>query len=82
MGAWSFVQPRLQYVLDALKLANERPIFVGRKASASTASGAMVIHTKEQKLLLEQALTWPLADLLQPFQRATPLSGLGDYHGD
>lgn len=77
MGAWLFVQPRLQYVLDALKLANERPVYVGRKASASTASGAMVIHLKEQKHLLEQALTWPLADLLQPFQRATPLSGLG-----
>ena len=80
MGAWFFVQPRLQYILDALKLANERPIFVGRKASASTASGAMVIHVKEQKLLLEQALTWPLADLLQPFQRATPLSGLKNCH--
>ncbi len=80
MGAWLFVQPRLQYVLDALKLANERPIFVGRKASASTASGAMVIHLQEQKLLVEQALSWPLADLLQPFQRATPLSGLANTH--
>jgi 2-oxoglutarate dehydrogenase E1 component len=78
MGAWLFVLPRLQYVLDALALANERPIFVGRKASASPASGAMVNHLQEQKQLVEQALAWPLADLLQPFQRATPLSGLGN----
>ena len=68
--------PRLQYILDALKLANDRPIFVGRKASASTAAGVMAMHLEEQKLLLEQALTWPLADLQQPFRRATPLSGL------
>jgi len=80
MGAWLFVQPRLQYVLDALKLANERPIFVGRKASASTATGAMVTHLQEQKLLVEQALSWPLADLLQPFQRATPLSEIANTH--
>ena len=76
MGAWLFVLPRLEYILDALELANERPVFVGRKASASTAAGSMAMHREEQRLLLEQALSWPLADLQQPFRRATPLAGL------
>ena len=76
MGAWLFVLPRLQYILDELKLANDRPVFVGRKASASTAAGVMDRHLEEQKHLLEQALTWPLAELQQPFQRPTPGAGI------
>ena len=76
MGAWLFVMPRLQFILDAIKCANDRPIFVGRKATASTASGSMAKHLEEQLLLVEQALSWSLADLQQPFRRATPLGSL------
>ncbi len=76
MGAWLFVMPRLQFILDALNCANNRPIFVGRKATASTASGSMAKHLEEQKLLVEQSLSWSLVDLQQPFRRATPLAKL------
>jgi len=76
MGAWLFVMPRLQFILDALNCANDRPVFVGRKATASTASGSMAKHLEEQRLLVEQALSWALPDLQQPFRRATPLGSL------
>lgn len=55
---------------------NRRPVYVGRAASASPATGYMSDHNQEQQLLLEQALTWNLSDLLQPFQRQTRLTEL------
>ncbi len=76
MGAWLFVMPRLQFILDAIQCANDRPVFVGRAASASTATGSMARHLEEQNLLVEQALNGSLAELQQPFRRATPLAGL------
>ncbi len=76
MGAWLFVMPRLQFILDAIQCANDRPVFVGRKATASTATGSMSRHLEEQQLLVEQSLNEPLANLQQPFRRATPLGNL------
>ncbi len=76
MGGWLFVLPRLQYILDMMNCENRRPVYVGRAASASPATGYMSDHNQEQQLLLEQALTWNLSDLLQPFQRQTRLTEL------
>ncbi|MFL5341470.1 MAG: 2-oxoglutarate dehydrogenase E1 component, partial [Gemmataceae bacterium] len=49
MGAWTFIEPRLR----ALEISAE---FVGRDASASTATGSHRIHKREQTELVEVAL--------------------------
>jgi 2-oxoglutarate dehydrogenase E1 component len=72
MGAWTFVLPRINYILEALttgKKAPRRPYYVGRIASASPAAGSLKIHNAEQAQLVDQALSWKAKDLLQPFQR-------------
>jgi len=55
MGSWSFVQPYVDWVLDQMGRANDRPIYAGRPASASTASGLMRKHLQELADLLETA---------------------------
>ena len=80
MGAWSFVLPRLQYILDIVSCINKRPVYVGRTASASPATGYMSAHTKEQQLLVEQALSWDIADIPQPFKREENLSELAQNY--
>jgi 2-oxoglutarate dehydrogenase E1 component len=56
MGAWTFVQPNIERVLDFIKAKNSRPRYAGRPASASTATGLMSRHLKELKAFLEEAL--------------------------
>jgi 2-oxoglutarate dehydrogenase E1 component len=56
MGGWSFVEPNLEWVLQHTPIANTRPRYVGRPASAATATGLASKHTLEQKTLVEQAL--------------------------
>jgi len=80
MGAWQFVLPRLQYILDIVSCENRRPIYVGRRASASPATGYMSAHIKEQQLIVEQALTWNLSDMPQPFKREAKLSELAQNY--
>jgi 2-oxoglutarate dehydrogenase E1 component len=55
MGAWAFVQPYLDWVLDQLGKGHERPRYVGRAASASTATGLMRKHLAELQTFLEEA---------------------------
>jgi multifunctional 2-oxoglutarate metabolism enzyme len=52
MGGWSFVEPRLEHLLSQC----ERPIYVGRAASASPATGSYAIHQLEQAKLVHEAL--------------------------
>jgi 2-oxoglutarate dehydrogenase E1 component len=80
MGSWMFVLPRLQYILDMIGRCDKRPVYVGRSASASPATGYMAAHINEQKLLLEQALTWDIADITQPFKREENLSELAQNY--
>jgi 2-oxoglutarate dehydrogenase E1 component len=56
MGAWTFVQPGIERVLEFTKMKNTRPRYVGRPASASTATGLMSRHLKELKAFLDEAL--------------------------
>jgi 2-oxoglutarate dehydrogenase E1 component len=56
MGAWSFVQPNIERVLEFIGAKNTRPRYAGRPASASTATGLMSRHLKELKTFLEEAL--------------------------
>jgi 2-oxoglutarate dehydrogenase E1 component len=56
MGAWSFVEPNIEWVLDRTATAGKRPRYIGRAASAATATGLASKHAQEQKTLVEQAL--------------------------
>ena len=56
MGAWSFVQPGIERVLEFIRAKNTRPRYVGRSASASTATGLMSRHLRELKTFVDEAL--------------------------
>ncbi|MDP6773256.1 MAG: 2-oxoglutarate dehydrogenase E1 component [Rhodospirillales bacterium] len=71
MGAWTFAEPRLAYILQGLGHKNAaHPLYVGRKASASPATGVGKMHHEEQARLVEEALTVDAAALPQPFRPA------------
>jgi 2-oxoglutarate dehydrogenase E1 component len=55
-GAWAFVQTYLEWVLEQIQATNRRPRYVGRAASASTATGLMSSHLKQLKAFLDDAL--------------------------
>jgi 2-oxoglutarate dehydrogenase E1 component len=57
MGAWNFVDRRIERVLAALKPKGRRPIYVGRHEAASPATGLAKGHTAEQAALVKAALT-------------------------
>ena len=56
MGAYSFMQPYLEWVLNQVGAKNKQPIYAGRAASAATATGQMAQHLKQLKALLDEAL--------------------------
>ena len=56
MGAWTFVAPQLEWVLERAPTKSKRATYAGRHASASTATGQASRHAAEQKALVEQAL--------------------------
>ncbi|MFO0809344.1 MAG: 2-oxoglutarate dehydrogenase E1 component [Gemmataceae bacterium] len=62
-GAWSFVEPILRRFEEVGDLS-----YVGRDASASPATGSYKIHDREQRELVEAALTGEVPHLV----RATP----------
>ncbi|WP_127090938.1 2-oxoglutarate dehydrogenase E1 component [Aquabacter cavernae] len=55
-GAWAFVQPYLEWVLENIGAASKRPRYAGRAASAATATGLMSKHLAQLKGFLEEAL--------------------------
>ena len=57
MGAWTFVEPNLEWVLEHANLKDSRPGYVGRNASASTATGQLSKHLAEQKAIVSAAIT-------------------------
>lgn len=56
MGAWSFVDRRLEKAIVKTGVQAKRPVYVGRKEAAATACGYMRIHKKEQEDLINKAL--------------------------
>ncbi|HRY07393.1 MAG TPA: 2-oxoglutarate dehydrogenase E1 component, partial [Hyphomicrobiaceae bacterium] len=56
MGAWSFIEPNLEWVLEHVGGHAVRPRYAGRPASASTATGLARKHAEEQKKLVTDAL--------------------------
>jgi 2-oxoglutarate dehydrogenase E1 component len=57
MGAWTFVQPRIEAVLQSVGMDHTRPVYAGRRPAASPATGLYQQHVKEQATLIEQAIT-------------------------
>jgi 2-oxoglutarate dehydrogenase E1 component len=55
MGAWTFIQPYVDWVLEQMGRTNDRPRYVGRPASASTATGLMRTHIAQLQQFLEEA---------------------------
>jgi 2-oxoglutarate dehydrogenase E1 component len=55
MGAWNFIEPYLEWVLNQVDAASRRPRYVGRPASAATATGLMSKHLAQLKTLLDEA---------------------------
>ncbi|MFK8252679.1 2-oxoglutarate dehydrogenase E1 component [Ancylobacter terrae] len=55
-GAWAFVQPYLEWVLEQVGSASSRPRYAGRPASAATATGLMSKHLAQLKAFLADAL--------------------------
>jgi 2-oxoglutarate dehydrogenase E1 component len=56
MGAWNFVDRRIEQVLSGLDVAARRPRFVGRAEAASPATGLFKRHVEEQAQLVGDAL--------------------------
>jgi len=57
MGAWDFLEPRLEEAMGAAGSEPGRPLYAGRRPTASTATGLASRHAKEQAGLIDQALT-------------------------
>jgi len=73
-GYWTFVNTRIDFILAELSQKTGWVRYVGRAASASPATGNHHHHVEEQTKITEQALTWAVDDLVQPFSRPTHLS--------
>jgi 2-oxoglutarate dehydrogenase E1 component len=56
MGAWFFVDRRIEGVLKTLNHKAGRPRYVGRSEMAATATGLLRWHNEEQTRLIEEAL--------------------------
>jgi 2-oxoglutarate dehydrogenase E1 component len=56
MGAWTFVEPYLEWVFEHARAKVARPRYVGRPASASTAAGQMSKHMSQLRSFLDEAL--------------------------
>ncbi len=57
MGAWTFAQPFIEEVLEAIGASTKRPRYIGRPAAASPATGLHKRHLRQQKALVDAALT-------------------------
>jgi 2-oxoglutarate dehydrogenase E1 component len=56
MGAWLYLDRKIEAVLASLEGKAKRPRYVGREEAASPATGAARVHQQQQELLVQQAL--------------------------
>ena len=56
MGAWTFVDRRIEGVLREINHKAQRPIYVGRQEAASPATGLAKVHQQQQEALVREAL--------------------------
>ncbi|KAJ5899030.1 2-oxoglutarate dehydrogenase [Penicillium taxi] len=57
-GPWSYVQPRIETLLNSTEHHNRRHVlYAGRAPSASVATGTKSVHLKEEQEFLEEAFS-------------------------
>ncbi len=56
-GAWSFIEPNIEWALTRIKAKHTRPVYAGRPASASPATGLASQHKAQQAALVDAALS-------------------------
>lgn len=56
-GAWTFIEPNIEWVLNRIGAKHDRPIYAGRATSASPATGLASQHKAQQQALVNDALT-------------------------
>jgi 2-oxoglutarate dehydrogenase E1 component len=56
MGAWFFVEPFLEWILNQVQAKHRIPRYAGRPAAAATATGLMSKHLAQLKAFLDEAL--------------------------
>ena len=54
MGAWTFVDRRIEEVLRSLDIKAKRPDYVGRGEAASPATGLAKVHAQQQEALVRR----------------------------
>jgi 2-oxoglutarate dehydrogenase E1 component len=57
MGAWHFVDRRIERAMGTTVMKGKRPAYIGRAEAASPATGSLRTHLKEQADLVDRALT-------------------------
>ena len=55
-GAWSFMEPNLEWLLERIETKAKRASYTGRAASASPATGLAAQHKSQQEKLIDEAL--------------------------
>jgi 2-oxoglutarate dehydrogenase E1 component len=55
-GAWTFIEPNIEWVLNRIGARVKRPAYAGRPATASPATGLMSQHIQQQQALVNAAL--------------------------
>jgi 2-oxoglutarate dehydrogenase E1 component len=56
-GAWTFIEPNIEWVLGRIKATHTRPVYAGRATAASPATGLASMHKQQQADLINEALT-------------------------
>ena len=56
MGAWNYIDRRIETLLGTLEVSAQRPSYAGRDEAASPATGLLSRHNAEQSKLVRQAL--------------------------
>ncbi|CUH49373.1 2-oxoglutarate dehydrogenase E1 component [Ruegeria atlantica] len=56
-GAWTFIEPNIEWVLTRIGAKHTRPRYVGRSTSASPATGLASQHKAQQEALVDEALS-------------------------
>ncbi|KIC16996.1 2-oxoglutarate dehydrogenase E1 component [Leisingera sp. ANG-Vp] len=56
-GAWTFIEPNIEWVLTRIKAKHTRPVYAGRATSASPATGLASQHKAQQAALVNEALS-------------------------
>ncbi|MGR3760450.1 2-oxoglutarate dehydrogenase E1 component [Roseobacteraceae bacterium NS-SX3] len=56
-GAWTFIEPNIEWALTRIGAKHTRPAYVGRATSASPATGLASEHKAQQQALVNEALS-------------------------